>query len=163
MRALVFGLAIGVAPLASAQEPHECPVHAEHQSAVDQRHQAVTGVPSDATQHHFVVTKDGGVIRLDAKAGDRDARSRVRQHLQKIAQSFGAGDFAMPTSIHEQVPPGVAAMKERRASIQYRYDDTPNGGLVSITTRDPKALDAVHEFLRFQVLDHGTGDPTGQP
>jgi hypothetical protein len=159
----VFGLAIGVAPLASAQEHHECPMHAEHQSAVDRRHQSLTGVPSDTTQHHFVVTKDGGVIHLDAKAGDREARTRVRQHLQQIARAFGAGDFAMPTSIHDQVPPGAEVMKERRASIQYRYDNTPNGGRVSITTSDPRALDAVHEFLRFQVLDHGTGDPTGQP
>jgi hypothetical protein len=162
MRALVFGLAIGVGSLASAQE-HECPMHAQHQSAVDQRHQAVTGVPSDATQHHFVVTKDGGTIHLEAKAGDGEARSKVRRHLQRIARAFAAGDFAMPTSIHDQLPPGVEVMKERRASIRYRYDDTPNGGLVSITTGDPKALDAVHEFLRFQVLDHGTGDPTGQP
>jgi hypothetical protein len=30
---------------------------------------------------------------------------------------------------------------------------------VTIATTDPKALAAVHEFLRFQISDHGTGDP----
>ena len=65
-----------------------------------------------------MVTKDGGVIRLEAKAGDLDARSRVRRHLQEIAQAFGARDFAMPMSIHDQGPPGVEVMKVQRTSIR---------------------------------------------
>ena len=91
------------------------------QSAVDQRHQAITGVPSDATRHRFVVTKDGGVIRLEAKTGDLDARSRVRRHLQEIAQALGAREFAMPMSIHDQVPSGVEVMTVQRTSIRYQY------------------------------------------
>jgi hypothetical protein len=30
---------------------------------------------------------------------------------------------------------------------------------VRIRTSDPEAVAAVHEFLRFQIRDHGTGDP----
>jgi hypothetical protein len=51
-------------------------------------------------------------------------------------------------------------MKEKRAAIRYAYAPTERGGLVTITTKDPAALAAVHEFLRFQISDHGTGDPT---
>jgi hypothetical protein len=61
--------------------------------------------------------------------------------------------------IHAQVPPGVPAMKSKKAAIQYAFSETDNGGEVRITTRDAAALAAVHDFLRFQIDDHGTGDP----
>jgi hypothetical protein len=51
-------------------------------------------------------------------------------------------------------------MKERRGSIAYAYAPSDTAGVVRITTRDSKALEAVHEFLRFQIRDHGTDDPT---
>jgi hypothetical protein len=160
MRAIVLGVGVSVAAAAAAAQDHQaCPMHAQHQSAVDQRHEVTTGVPSDATRHQFVVTKEGGQIRLDAKDGDEEARRQVRKHLQAIARSFSAGDFGMPMAVHDQVPPGVEVMKDRRAAIRYRYEKTPNGALVSIATTDAEALDAVHQFLRFQILDHGTGDP----
>jgi hypothetical protein len=33
------------------------------------------------------------------------------------------------------------------------------GAQVRIVTGNPKALAAVHEFLRFQIKDHRTNDP----
>ena len=42
----------------------------------------------------------------------------------------------------------------------YRYQQTDTGGKIDIETANPKALDAVHEFLRFQIAEHKTGDPT---
>ena len=35
----------------------------------------------------------------------------------------------------------------------------PQGGAVRTATKDPKALDAVHAFLRYQITEHKTGDP----
>jgi hypothetical protein len=34
------------------------------------------------------------------------------------------------------------------------------GGRIRITTNNKEALAAVHEFLRFQIADHQTGDST---
>jgi hypothetical protein len=34
------------------------------------------------------------------------------------------------------------------------------GGRVDIATSDPAALAAVHQFLKFQIAEHKTGDPT---
>ena len=50
-------------------------------------------------------------------------------------------------------------MKAKKAAIQYAFAATDRGGEVRITTKDAAALAAVHEFLRFQIEDHGTGDP----
>jgi hypothetical protein len=42
----------------------------------------------------------------------------------------------------------------------YRYEDLPQGGAVRIVTTSDRARQAVHEFLRYQIKEHQTGDPT---
>jgi hypothetical protein len=44
--------------------------------------------------------------------------------------------------------------------IDWNYEETATGGRVRITTKDARALAAIHEFLKFQIEDHRTGDPT---
>jgi len=39
----------------------------------------------------------------------------------------------------------------------------PAGGTVRIKTTNPDALKAVHDFLRFQIEDHHSGDTTEIP
>jgi hypothetical protein len=137
-------------------------MHQAHQApaVVDHRHQETTGLPSDGIVHHFLLSAEGGSIRLEVKDPEQaESRERVREHLRRIAREFAAGDFSMPARIHAQVPPGVETMKARGAAIRYTFSETPRGGAVTIATTDPKALAAVHEFLRFQISDHGTGDP----
>ncbi len=161
-------LFLGLAAGSPAQDHAKCPMaasHAAHESDrrddVDHRHDEATGVRHESSVHHFELAKDGGSIRLEVKdAEDIAGRDRIREHLQVIARAFAAGDFALPASIHGRVPPGADAMKKRKSAISYRFEPTAAGGLVRITTRDAAALDAVHRFLRFQVRDHRTGDPT---
>jgi hypothetical protein len=62
--------------------------------------------------------------------------------------------------VHDQTPPGVPAMKESRAEILYSFEPLPTGGRVRIKTTNPDALKAIHDFLRFQIKDHQTGDTT---
>jgi hypothetical protein len=158
--AVVIG--IGMAPTAWAQGHEQCPMapSKEHRSAVDHRHDDVTGVGHEATEHHFALAEDGGSIRLEVKdASDVAARDRVREHLQAIAQAFGAGDFSMPRRIHDQAPPGIDVMTARRAAIRYSYAPSEKGGVVRMSTKDADAVAAIHRFLRFQISDHGTGDP----
>jgi hypothetical protein len=51
-------------------------------------------------------------------------------------------------------------LKEKKAEVTYRFETIDRGGVVRITTKDAEALKAVHEFLRFQIADHRTGDST---
>jgi hypothetical protein len=60
--------------------------------------------------------------------------------------------------VHDTNPPGAATMKRLRASIQYTSETIDNGGRIRIETGSPEALAAVHDFLRFQIKDHETGD-----
>jgi hypothetical protein len=112
------------------------------------------------TTHHFVLSTSGGSIEVKANdANDTDSRDHIRMHLQHVAMAFKDGDFSAPEITHSRVPPGVPTMKRLKADIQYKYEGTPAGGRVVISTRNPQALQAVHEFLAFQIDDHQTGDP----
>ena len=156
-------MAAGIAIAVAAQDHASCPMAASHagHDQVDHRHDQATGVAHEKAVHHFVLAKDGGSIRLEATCpADVETRGRIRDHLQVVARSFAAGDFSLPMTIHDQVPPGAEVMKKRRSAIRYSYDPTGKGGVVRISTRDAKALEAVHEFLRFQIRDHGTDDPS---
>jgi hypothetical protein len=118
------------------------------------------GFDQDATAHHFSLFTDGGRIAVDVKtAGDTANRDAIRSHLAHIATMFGDGDFDAPMLVHgTSRVPGIEVMAARRASITYRYADTPSGGRVDIVTTDAAALAALHDFLRYQIREHRTGD-----
>jgi len=134
---------------------------AQYASSVDQRGDQAMGFSHEQTAHHFTLTADGGRISAAAlSADDVASRDAIRAHMGHIAQAFTAGNFEMPMFIHGQTPPGVPTMKRLRDRIAYRSEDTELGARVVILTRDPDAIAAVHAFLKFQIADHRTGDPT---
>lgn len=52
-------------------------------------------------------------------------------------------------------------MERLHIEIHYDYARTDTGGKIVIATTNPKALRAIHEFLRFQISEHRTGDAPG--
>lgn len=137
-----------------------CPMHDAH-SEMNARGEKGMGFSQTATTHHFFLTPDGGVIQVEANdAADEANRKNIRMHLGHIAQAFQNGDFDIPMFVHDTVPPGVPEMKTLRKNIRYSFEETPNGGRVVITSADKNALAAIHQFLRFQIAEHKTGDTT---
>lgn len=51
-------------------------------------------------------------------------------------------------------------MKRLQKEIQYTFEESPDGGRVVISSRNQHAVDAIHKFLKFQIEEHKTGDPT---
>jgi len=142
--------------LAFAQAP---PKDAHH-AAVDDRGDHAMGFSHEKTTHHFLLYKDGGAIQVTANdPRDTDSRDEIQMHLGHIAMMFTAGNFEIPMLVHDQVPPGVPTMKKLKGEIKYTYEKLDLGGRVRIVTRNPDALAAIHEFLKFQITDHQTGDP----
>jgi hypothetical protein len=155
----------------------DCPMHAQHMAArkpamsPDSQHSAsgttlqsrgnvAMGFEQSKTTHHFLLRPDGGVIQVQANdAQDTASVEQIRKHFQHIAASFAAGDFQIPMLVHDAIPPGTMAMKRLREKIQYIYDETATCARVVIKTADPSALDAIHDFLRYQIHEHETGDP----
>jgi hypothetical protein len=81
----------------------------------------------------------------------------IRDHLRVVALEFAAGNFTASATVHAQTVPGTADMRARGRAIRYEFRLLPRGGEIRITTSDPAALGAVHEFLAFQRSDHRTG------
>ena len=79
-------------------------------------------------------------------------------HLRHIEHSFRAGDFNIPMFVHDQTPPGVPVMTKLKDQLQYKYEAIENGGRVVISSKNAEAVSAVHDFLRFQITEHKTGD-----
>jgi len=71
---------------------------------------------------------------------------------------FSAGNFDVPMFIHDTTPPGVPMMKKLQSEIHYRYQETDTGGKVVMDAVNPEAVKAIHEFFRFQITEHQTGD-----
>lgn len=167
MKTLVAFLLICGLQLA-AQDMPSCPMHKEHRKGASQ-HQAdvekhgdeAMRFPHDRTTHHFRLYSDGGAIEVTVNdSKDSQNMQAIRSHLTQIVTVFSKGDFSIPMFVHDQVPPGVPAMKEKRAEISYSFEELPAGGRVRIKTRNPDALKAIYDFLRFQIEDHHTGDTT---
>lgn len=133
--------------------------HAHHDSAfkaLQRRGARVMGVDQYTSMHQFEALADGGRIELQRDVDDSAGVRTIREHLRTIARQFAAGDFSASTTVHARDVPGTAVMRARRAAIRYEFRSLPRGGEVRITTRDPVAVRAVHEFLVFQRADHRT-------
>ncbi len=159
--------ALGAIAVPAPMRGEDCPMHAGHQKeaeaghleGVNARGDKAMGFDHQKTIHHFFLEQNGGVIEVGATSlEDTASRDAIRRHMAYIAEQFTDGIFDLPMLIHDEVPPGVPAMKEKRKAISYSYEPTEKGGRVRITTRDPGALAAVHAFLKFQISDHATGD-----
>ena len=130
-------------------------------SAMNDRGKKGMGFSQTTTTHHFLLGADGGVIQVEANdPADTATRDNIRTHLTHIAKAFASGDFAIPMFVHNTTPPGVLVMKEQSDKISYKFEETPTGGRVVIVTTDTKALDAIQQFLRFQIAEHKTSDST---
>jgi hypothetical protein len=151
-----------------AQDTSSCSMHKEHtalasqhQADVETQGDAAMGFPHDKTTHHFRLYSDGGAIEVTVNdSKDSDNVKAIQSHLAHIATLFSNGDFSTPMLVHGQTPPGVPVMKEKRSEISYSFEALPTGGTVRIKTMNPEALTGVHDFLRFQIEDHHTGDTT---
>ena len=149
-------LFVVVALTASSVAQHE---HHDH-DAMNARGEKAMGFSQTATTHHFTLLPDGGYIQVQANSAD-DAmdRDHIRMHLQEQAKRFAAGDFGLSEMTHDRVLPGTPQMQNLKSSIGYKYEEIERGGRLRISSKDPAAIAAIHDFLKFQIEDHMTGDP----
>jgi hypothetical protein len=132
--------------------------HSKH-GEMEKRGDQGMGFAQDKITHHFLLRKDGGAIQVTANsAADKESREEIQMHLRHIAQAFRSGDFNIPMFVHDQTPPGVPMMTKLKDQIKYGYEPAENGGRVVLSSGNAEAVKAIHEFLKFQITEHKTGD-----
>jgi len=164
--AIALSLSLLSSPLLSQEAKSDdsmkdCPMHAQqaHHATVESHGDQAMGFPHDKTTHHFRMMSDGGAIEVTVNdPNDKLNAGAIRSHLSHITMMFGDADFSIPTFIHDGVPPGVTTMKLMKSAIHYTCDEIPSGGRIRIKSADPIAVAAIHDFLRFQITEHQTGD-----
>jgi hypothetical protein len=149
--AVVFILSAG---LAFAQQ--------EHDAMLNQHGDHVMGFSHEKTTHHFELTQDGGSIEVrDNDIDDVASRDEIQKHFHHIVQMFAAGNFSAPMLVHaRQDVPGTATMTALKSKLHWQLQETARGAKLTVVADNKEALDAVHDFLRFQITDHQTGDCT---
>ena len=146
-----ISVAVGLALLVGCGRSND----ADDFAALQTRGAHVMGVNQYTSAHVFEDLPDGGRVVLErADAADTADIATIRAHMRDIAAAFRAGDFTKPFEVHAQTVPGTAVMTARRAAIGYEARDLPRGGDVRIRTGDPRAVAAIHEFLKFQREEH---------
>lgn len=155
MRIARFTLAfIALSVFAVAQHEHH-----DH-DAMNARGEKAMGFSQTATTHHFRLLPDGGYVQVQANdAKDAENRDHIRMHLQMQSKRFAAGDFSNSEMTHARVLPGTPQMQTLKSSISYKYEEIERGGRLRISSKDAAAVAAIHDFLKFQIKDHQTGDP----
>ncbi len=141
--------------LACAHQPPARTTPDSRFAAVQARGAEVMGVDQYTSTHVFEDLADGGRILLVRQdTSDTEGTATIRAHLRAIADSFGRGIFSSPAAVHAMTVPGTETMARLRDRIGYSVSDQPGGGEMRITTRDPEAVGAIHDFLAFQRMDH---------
>lgn len=165
---MLVAAALAVSRASNAQHPPMPPgtTHEEHlaqmkrEAEAKKRANEAMGFDQDSTAHRFVLKADGGVIQVDVNnAVDHTNRALIRTHLQEIAREFADGVFEKPLMTHAEVPPGGEIMQRLKAAITYTFSETAQGASITIRTPNATALAAIHDFLRYQIKEHHTGDP----
>ena len=134
-----------VAPL-FGQQPNLEPIHYD-------RHRVV---------HHFYLYPDGGMMTLVVTdPADTETRKAVRTFVQRVSQLMVMGNLALLRDQFGQGVPGldrIAEARARKATITVRSSTPDEGSQIIFSTADPVTIQALHEFLRFQIDDLKTGD-----
>ena len=115
----------------------------------------------DKTTHHFYLLKNGGAVELSAKdPADKSTIDAIQKHLASQAKSFEKGNFDMPAAEKGKVPDGVNTMKKLRKEITFEVMQMDAGAALRMFSVNTQARQAIQDFLKFQIEEHHTGDPT---
>ena len=136
------------------------PTEAQRHDGVNERGDHAMGFSHEKATHHFSLEIDGGAIEVVVNdPNDTASLDQIRTHLTHIAKLFKEGNFNLPMLIHGETPPGVDAMIRLRSDINYEFESFERGARVRIASSNAEAVEAIHQFLRYQIRDHKTGDP----
>jgi hypothetical protein len=142
---------------AAAQEPPKPYVD----PALLSRAAKVSGFDSDRVTRHFYVLKNGGAVEITAKDPNDEATTKaIQAHLKKESEQLAKGNFEIVSGIYGRTPESAPQLKKLRDEITYAMVPQENGGVLRMLTVNPTAKTAVHDYLRFQIDQWKSGDPT---
>jgi hypothetical protein len=113
-----------------------------------------------ATQH-FYLLKNGGAVEVSAKdPEDKTTISAIQKHLELQAKNYEKGNIDAPTTEKGKLPESVNTMKKLRKEITFEVMQLDAGAALRMFSVNTQARQAIQDFLKLQIEEHHTGDPT---
>ena len=126
------------------------------QEQVAERGREVMSFDLERTTHIFRTLPDGGVQEVVADDESDSAEVlKIRSHLRKEAEAFERGDFHDPAAIHGEDMAGLHELMQGADEMDVTYEPIAAGGRITYVTDDPRLVEALHDWFRAQVADHG--------
>lgn len=144
--------AIAQTEMASVQTPR---------AEILSRNSQLLGFDLTKTNQHFYLYKNGGAIDISAKnVDDVGSIAAVRRYLEKQEKLFAKGDIELQKQVYTQLPQSLLTMRKLKDEISFSYTATDEGGALRMFTINKDARQAIHDYLKSQIVDNQTGDPT---
>jgi len=129
--------------------------------AAQSRGKGVPPLDESKIVRHYWLVKNGGIIEISPKdAADTATMDLIQKHCEALSAEFNAGSFESSVPAGSTPPPSIAQLKKLKNQITFAVAQTDTGWSVRMLTIDPTARQAVLDFLRFQITERKTGDPT---
>jgi len=158
-RRAVFGTLL-VAFLLGLSASGQTPASPQNQAS-SERIQKILGFDLSKTTMHFWLLKSGGAIEIVAKdANDPTTVNAIRKYLEREAKEWGKGNFDTVYALHGKDIDGVAGMKKYRDDITFDPKSIDGGGALRLFTFNDTARQAIQAYIRSEINEYHTGDPT---
>jgi hypothetical protein len=120
-----------------------------------------TPIDQDKAIHHFYLLKNGGAVEVSAKdPSDKPTIDAIQKNLETQAKLFEKGNFDAPIAEHGKLPDGVNTIKKLRKEITFEVMQMDSGAALRMFTVNTQARQAIQDYLKFQIEERHTGDPT---
>ncbi len=105
--------------------------------------------------HQFIVTRDGGQIKISAlDSNDNQTVFQIKEHVKNIQKEFSEGNFNRSSFIHSTAVPGTDVMTDKKELIDYGIVEMNNGSSLILKTNNTEVIDAISKFMEFQAVEH---------
>jgi hypothetical protein len=120
-----------------------------------------SGFDCERVNRHFYVLKNGGAVEITVKDPNDDATIKaIQAYLKKESDLWTKGNFDTVAAVYGRPPEGTAQLKKLKDNVTFAVVPEENGGVIRLLTVNPTAKAAIHDYLRFQIDQLKTGDPT---
>ncbi|HEX8926526.1 MAG TPA: hypothetical protein VF786_12080 [Terriglobales bacterium] len=119
-------------------------------------------VPDESKiERHYWLLKNGGAIEMVCKAPcDSSTQATIQQYLDALAKSFEKGSFEAEFVTGTTAPVSLANLKKLRDEVTFHAASSDVGYSLRMLTVNPQARDAIYDFMRYEITNRKTGDPT---
>jgi len=123
---------------------------------------AVAPPPDESKiERHYWLLKNGGAIEFICKAPcDSSTQASIQGYLDSLGKAFEKGSFDAEFVSGSNAPETLATLRKLREEVTFQSASSEVGYSLRMLTVNPQAREAIYDFIRYEITNRKTGDPT---